>query len=138
VKLPVLIWGEGGCAANGLAFARFLTEIASHGFFVIASGAPNGSGSTTSKMMKDAIDWIVSKAGSRAYASVDASKIAVAGQSCGGVEAYDMKMDERVSVLGIFNSGLLQNTAEAGKVKKPIFYFLGGGSDIAYANVSLP
>ena len=43
---PVLVWGEGGCANNGLMFPEFLSEIASHGFVVVAAGAaggPNGA-----------------------------------------------------------------------------------------------
>src|SRR5687767_6504501 len=30
-KHGVLVWGEGGCAKNGLTFPEFLTELASHG-----------------------------------------------------------------------------------------------------------
>ncbi len=37
---PVLVWGEGGCAKNGLMFPEYLSEIASHGFVVIADGPP--------------------------------------------------------------------------------------------------
>ena len=37
---PVLVWGEGGCAKDGLQFPEFLTEIASHGVVVIADGPP--------------------------------------------------------------------------------------------------
>lgn len=36
----LLVWGEGGCAKNGLVFPEFLTEIASHGFVVLADGPP--------------------------------------------------------------------------------------------------
>jgi hypothetical protein len=36
----VLVWGEGGCAKNGLVFPEYLSEIASHGFVVIADGPP--------------------------------------------------------------------------------------------------
>ena len=39
-KHPVLVWGEGACAKNGLIFPEYLTEIASHGFVVIADGPP--------------------------------------------------------------------------------------------------
>ncbi len=39
-KHPVLVWGEGGCAKNGLIFPEYLSEIASHGFVVIADGPP--------------------------------------------------------------------------------------------------
>jgi hypothetical protein len=37
---PVLVWGEGGCAKDGLQFPEFLNEIASHGVVVIADGPP--------------------------------------------------------------------------------------------------
>jgi len=39
-KHGVLVWGEGGCAKNGLFFPEYLTEIASHGFVVVADGPP--------------------------------------------------------------------------------------------------
>ncbi len=39
-KHPVLVWGEGGCAKNGLMFPEYLSEIASHGVVVIADGPP--------------------------------------------------------------------------------------------------
>lgn len=58
--------------------------------------------------------------------------------SCGGVEAYDFVSDARVTTVGIFNSGHLDvNRAnrELPSVTKPIFFFLGGQSDIAYGNV---
>lgn len=38
--LPVLIWGNGGCADNGLSHSIFLREVASHGYFIIALGYP--------------------------------------------------------------------------------------------------
>ena len=37
-KLPIMAWGNGACAADGNAFRLFLTEIASHGYLVIANG----------------------------------------------------------------------------------------------------
>ena len=39
-KHPLLVWGEGGCAKNGLTFPEYLSEIASYGFVVIADGPP--------------------------------------------------------------------------------------------------
>jgi hypothetical protein len=81
---------------------------------------------------------------------VDASRVAVAGQSCGGLEAYQMRDDPRVGYLGIFNSGFLDLPGFLGgllgipgegpetieEVDLPVFYFLGGEEDIAYPNVS--
>lgn len=43
-KHPVLVWGEGGCAKNGLMFTEFLSEIASYGFVIIADGPPGAPG----------------------------------------------------------------------------------------------
>lgn len=114
----------------------FLNEIASHGFIVLANGAPGQQGSTSSSWQRAAIDWVIRNAGQGAYAAVDASKIAVGGMSCGGVEAYDFIQDSRVATIGIFNSGLLGDYDRARTITKPIFYFLGGPSDIAYENVS--
>jgi dienelactone hydrolase len=37
---PVVVWGEGACAKNGLLFPEYLSEIASHGVVVIADGPP--------------------------------------------------------------------------------------------------
>ena len=39
-KHGVMVWGEGGCAKNGLTFPEFLTELASHGFVILADGPP--------------------------------------------------------------------------------------------------
>ena len=52
------------------------------------------------------------------------------------MEAYMLYNDPRISAIGIFNSGFTdaKNTT-ASKITKPIFYFLGGSTDIAFANV---
>jgi hypothetical protein len=67
---------------------------------------------TTSQLMRDAISWARGKAGSSSawgpYRNVDAGCIAVAGQSCGGLEAYQMRDGEGVSGLEIFNSGFIE------------------------------
>lgn len=39
-KLPIIAWGNGGCANNGLSHRNFLMEIASHGYLAIAIGPP--------------------------------------------------------------------------------------------------
>jgi hypothetical protein len=36
----LLVWGEGGCAKNGLTFPEYLSEIASYGFVIVADGPP--------------------------------------------------------------------------------------------------
>lgn len=138
VSLPLLVWGNGACGNDGLAFEGFLTNIASYGFLVVANGPPGGSGSSNDQMMGAAITWVSDNIGTNEkYSSVDISKVAAAGQSCGGIEAYAMRSDDRVSILGIFNSGFLENPGPISEVHKPAFYFLGGSEDIAYQNVSI-
>ncbi|MEU8211515.1 cellulose binding domain-containing protein [Micromonospora sp. NPDC049044] len=138
-RLPILVWGNGGCSANGLSQGNFLREIASHGFLAIANGAPNGSGSTTSQMLTQSIDWAFaenSRQGSKYYNKIDTTKVAVAGFSCGGLEAYAVSNDPRVTTTGIFSSGLLNDADDyqLRRLTKPIAYFIGGPSDIAYPN----
>ncbi|KAL4886301.1 hypothetical protein BJY04DRAFT_100383 [Aspergillus karnatakaensis] len=104
--------------------------------------------------MDEAVSWIQEQAANKQgkYRDVDASKIAAAGQSCGGLLAYTQRANDAVSFLGIFNSGLLGNTTDAQEnlpeemiieepeaireVKKPVFWFLGGEGDVAYPAVS--
>lgn len=131
-----MLWGNGGCSADATGQAPFLLQLASHGVLIIASGTPKGSGSTTSAMMKESIDWITKKAGTGSYANVDASRIVASGWSCGGFEAYEQIWDERVSSLGIWSSGDRNRSAPA-TFKKPVFYFAGGPSDGASGGVSL-
>jgi hypothetical protein len=140
LRLPVFIWGNGARSPNGTLFRRSLWEVASHGFIAIANGAANcGGGSSTNwKMMTEAMDWIGKQAGpSGKYANVDVSRIAVGGTSCGGLESYNAGADPRVATVGIFNSGYYNQSERVKSLDKPLFYFLGGPSDIAYSNVSI-
>src|SRR4030095_14653136 len=40
--LPVMVWGNGGCAINSTRYAGFLTTIDSHGFVLLATAAETG------------------------------------------------------------------------------------------------
>jgi hypothetical protein len=37
-KMPVLVWGEGGCLNGETTYSPLLTEIASHGYLVLVNG----------------------------------------------------------------------------------------------------
>ena len=37
-QLPIVAWGEGACANEGNRFRWFLSEIASHGYLILATG----------------------------------------------------------------------------------------------------
>src|SRR5512144_1712261 len=41
--LPVVVWGNGGCAIDSKAFLPFLTTVASHGFLVIGTATIEGA-----------------------------------------------------------------------------------------------
>lgn len=86
-----------------------LTEISSHGFIIIASGAPSGSGmgsgQTKVTWMTESLNW-AEKADGKWAGKIDMANIGAAGQSCGGLEASDISItDARIKATGIFNSG---------------------------------
>lgn len=37
-RLPILLWGNGGCRADGASARQHLLEVASHGYFAVAAG----------------------------------------------------------------------------------------------------
>jgi hypothetical protein len=141
VKLPALVWGNGGCTNGGTGFQNFLREIASHGFIVAANGAggPPGLGQTKMTAMTESLDWIMKGAGGGKFGEVDTTKIATAGQSCGGLEALSAAYhDDRVKTTMVMNSGVMSADKKylLKELKYPVAYFIGGPTDIAYLNVS--
>ncbi|KAK1635521.1 hypothetical protein BDP81DRAFT_490192 [Colletotrichum phormii] len=139
----------------GMTFRGFLGEVASHGALAIATGpayvdpetyvAPPsdpsvGASGQNPAALTAAIDWVHTNAGKDGWKHIDASRIGVWGQSCGGLESYSATAglnDTRVSHIGIFNSGQLTEAASkevAGNLTKPVFYTLGGPTDVAYPN----
>lgn len=70
---------------------------------------------------------------------IDRTRVGVWGQSCGGLEAYSAGVqDKRVGHVAIFNSCQLDDKASetvAGSIEKPVFYILGGSTDVAYPHV---
>jgi predicted alpha/beta-hydrolase family hydrolase len=155
-KLPIIAWGNGACANSPWEHVNFLSEIASHGFLVVAigpmptegqRGGPGGP--TKSPLLTDAFNWAIAQNSdktSQYYQKLDTNKIAVAGMSCGGLQALEVAPDPRVKTAIICNSGILPNPASGrsgmpklakehlAKLHTPALYLLGGESDIAYKN----
>jgi len=155
-KLPIVAWGNGACANSPWEHVNFLSEVASHGFLVIAigpmpaegqKGGPRGS--TKSSLLTDAINWAIAQNGddkSRYYRKLDTAKIAVAGMSCGGLQALEVAPDPRITTVMVCNSGILGNPRggmsgmpsltkdHLEKLHAPTIYILGGEKDIAYNN----
>ena len=116
--MPVMVWGNGGCAINSTRYAGFLTTIASHGFLVMATAAEPGAagGRATADNLRKAVDWAEAenkRAGSPLTGKIALDRVAIMGQSCGGFLSLELGADPRVDTIGVFNSGLQgNNTAQ--------------------------
>ncbi|MDE6648418.1 MAG: dienelactone hydrolase family protein [Muribaculaceae bacterium] len=151
-ELPVLMWGNGACLDSSIDYERFLTEIASHGYIVMAIGElqenrdDRKAGHSESSELKRGLDWIIRQAstkGSDYYNNIDTLKIAAAGHSCGGAQVLANAADQRLKTCLIMNAGM-GDIEMAGasreslpKVHTPILYVTGGPDDIAYHNARM-
>lgn len=140
-KLPIIAWGEGACAKDGLAYAEFLSELTSYGFLIIADGPPYGTGTGGSRdgsPLIQAIDWAFKenqRPESQYYQKLDTTKVAAMGQSCGGLMTYYVAGDPRLTTIVIWNSGLFtRNQAIYNSLHTPMAMFIGGVTDMAYSN----
>jgi hypothetical protein len=72
---------------------------------------------------------------SKYYRKLDLTKVAVAGQSCGGLMAINASGDERVAVSMPMNSGLFARSPTLyAELHAPMAIINGGEDDIAYEN----
>lgn len=167
-RLGVLVWGNGGCRDDGASARQHLLEIASHGYLVIAPGRilsgpgasakpaerrPDASGklppvATRTTDVIAGLDWALSentRKGSALKGRIDAKAVAVAGHSCGGLQAIQAASDPRVRAVIVHNSGVFTdgtNPISGMNVDKsllarfhtPVLYVLGGPDDVAYPN----
>ena len=130
-KLPLLLWGNGGCRDNGLSYSMFLREVASHGFFIVSSGyprferevVPQGTPrqehgqhavarlpDTNVADMLAALNWAEEQNGdpqSPYFNKIDTENVGVMGTSCGGLQSITVQTDPRLSTGIAFNSGIL-------------------------------
>jgi hypothetical protein len=124
-SLPVVAWGNGGCANSNQFYAPFLAEIASRGFLVVAIGpyTPGGTtnrggmgggmgmgGGTKSAQLLEALDWATAenkRQDSKYYQKLNPSEFAVFGLSCGGLQALEVSPDPRVTTTLVMDSGVV-------------------------------
>jgi dienelactone hydrolase len=109
--LPVMVWGNGGCAIDSTRWSGFLTTIASHGFLVMGTAAQQDAPrrQATADDLRAAIDWAEkenTRTGSPLNGKIATNKVAVMGQSCGGFLSIGLGGDPRVGTIGVFNSGV--------------------------------
>lgn len=167
-KLPIVIWGNGACVDDGTAHRFHLAQIASYGYLVVAAGSwrsgpgatdgrlaprtPTGGGlpppATTAEDVLAGLDWAVAenvREGSELRGRIAVDKVAVAGHSCGGLQAIELADDPRIDTVMVHNSGIFNSgvssipTVRATKdmledFHQPVIYILGGPDDIAYPN----
>jgi dienelactone hydrolase len=136
--LPVMVWGNGGCAINSRRYDGFLTTIASHGFVVLATAAEPGVTRATADNLRKAIAWAETentRAESPLKGKIALDKIAVMGQSCGGFMSLELGADPRVKTIGVFNSGVQgNNMAQLTALHGPVLLINGHERDFLMAS----
>src|SRR4026208_1292064 len=113
--LPVMVWGNGGCAINSTRYGGFLTTIASHGYVVLATAAQPGVTRATADILRAAIAWAETeskRAGSPLNGKITLDKIAVMGQSCGGFMSIELGADPRAGKNGGLSHGAQRRTID--------------------------
>lgn len=146
--LPVMAWGNGGCAIDSTRYGEFLSTIASHGFLVISTVPVEGQEGVrgTAENMIAAFDWAESehaRAGSPLAGKVAVDRMAAMGQSCGGFMSVGAGADPRVGTIGMFNSavqppnpdapgGGFASTDDLAALHGPVLMINGGEVDFMY------
>jgi dienelactone hydrolase len=182
--LPIVVWGEGGCFNAGNMYSKFLTDIASYGYLILATGSivpgietkfapappsgerpaaaapaapapppqlPQGQAVPTHpSQLVDALNWAIAESkrpDSKYYGKLATDRVAVMGQSCGGVQAIEVAADPRISTAMIWDSGLFPQPTGMGGGKTmskddlkllhaPVAYITGDAQDIAFPNAN--
>ena len=139
--LPVVVWGNGGCAINSTRYGGFLTTIASHGFVVLATAAEAGTAAgtrATADNLRKALAWAETentRDGSPLKGKIALDKVAVMGQSCGGFMSIELGGDPRVDTIGVFNSGAQgDNIARLASLHGPVLLINGHERDFLMAS----
>lgn len=161
-KLPIVAFANGACRNTSTEYAAFLSEIASHGYMVIAVGRddqPMGGapGAQTSpdgrllqvidvKVLNQAVDWAIARnaeASSPYRRQLRADRIAFMGHSCGGMQALTASADPRATTTVVLNSGYyrtpparppgpLPEYRRWSELHAPTLILAGGPDDVAY------
>lgn len=125
-KYPIVTWGNGTCA-HPMNYQPMLTQLASHGFFVIAANSRStGSGTVITR----ALDWAESvnmDSASPYYQQIDMEKVGAAGHSQGALGTLAASSDPRIKTVIFFNG--VESTS------KP-FLTISGDRDLPFVSLT--
>lgn len=154
-RLPIVAFANGACRNTSLDYAGFLSELASHGYLVIAVGRDDQSPAATEgrpaqvldeKVVVAAVDWAIARnaeRGSPYYRHVRTDRIAYMGHSCGGMQALTAGADPRATTTVVLNSGYYRTPPAKppgplpayrrwSELHTPTLILTGGPTDVAY------
>ena len=146
-SLPVMAWGNGGCAIDSTRYSGFLSTIASHGFLVLSTvPLEGGPRQATTDELSAALDWAEAehaREGSPLEGKIATDLMAVMGQSCGGFMSVSLGAQPRVDTIAPFNSAVSEPGPDGGgarfattndldAVHGPILLINGGEVDFMY------
>lgn len=149
--MPLIAAANGGCRDSNHSMIAAHTLMAAHGFAVVAIGPPEltvtfgtrRNASAQPERLTQVLDWAT--ATEQLRGRLDPSRIAVMGQSCGGIEAMVAGADPRVRSVVALNTGFFESAPgeppqlgfgreHLERLHTPILFISGGPGDIAYEN----
>jgi dienelactone hydrolase len=146
-RMPIVLWGNGGCRDSNEEFRYFLTRFTSYGYFVVANGKPENPyhPEELDKLLDpkperliEGLEWALKQnadPASRLYQRLDPARVVVMGQSCGGWETVDASADKRVTSSVVWNSGTNGHHPQGiVDLHAPVLFAHGGNSDYVMAD----
>jgi dienelactone hydrolase len=161
-QLPIIAFANGACRNTSTEYAAFLSELASHGYLVVAVGRDDmpsnlGPNATTApdgrlvqvideKVAVAGVDWALARnadAKSPYYRKLHSNRIAYMGHSCGGMQALTASADPRTTTTIVLNSGYYRTPPARppgplpayrrwSELHAPTLILTGGPTDVAY------
>ena len=141
-KLPIILWANGNCRNTSIQYTRFLGEIASRGYFIIANGrndipyfglptlvAPIPGDQRQVRAVNDpglqlaGLEWATAENGKRGspyYRRLDLDHVVAMGQSCGGVQAFRAAKDRRIHAVAVLNNWFPYESPEPHPANPPL------------------
>jgi hypothetical protein len=128
ISMPFIAFSNGACMKNGSQYRNFLTEIASHGYVVVADGKPGDSTSAQSTLgdMRASIAFAVD-GGAAKYGSIDTERILTMGHSCGGLEAMSVAYhNDKVKGIVMLDIAIFQDNRRylLSEIKVPVAWYV--------------